>query len=47
MCGYSWNIQPNLVLPEIDYGKFRIAMSMNAGPLGHKVAGAKDVIVRK
>lgn len=35
------------MLPEIDYGKFRVKLTVDAGPFGDKVEGSKEVIVRK
>ena len=45
--GYSWNIQKNLPLTEIDYGVFTVIATLDTGPFGGKIEGQKAVTVRR
>jgi len=45
--GYSWNIQENLPLTEIDYGDFNIITTIDTGPFGGRVEGRRTVTVRR
>lgn len=45
--GYSWNIQKNLPLTEIDYGVFDVIVTVDTGPFGGPTEGRKRVTVRR
>ncbi len=45
--GYSWNIQKNLPLTEIDHGVFTIVATVDTGPFGGDVRGGKSVTVQR
>ena len=47
VCGYSWNIPPNLVLTEVDYGMLRAELSLECGPFGGVVKALKEIKLRK
>ena len=47
MLGYSCNIPNNLVLTEIDYGVFRVVVTIDTGPFGDIVSGSREVMIRR